>query len=221
MFSLSFKSWSHENTENYEDETRSQVSGAYLGRQAKLDMNQIARTWYQNKKQGFAPAVVNAESATTEQQSSANEGAIKTHGDCTRWRLCWVQVDEHVMPIALYQLEGYCLTSPAPLRAEVPATASVFPIVETAKEIVTSVEQLQQCYSSTVEPKVSVSAALCALGKRAQHRRPVEQRRCCASAAGCSLQRPLWCGDGVGQGVLGILGPQVEGPDWKRKTVSV
>ena len=95
--------------------------------------------------------------ATTEQPNSANEGAIKTHGDCTRWRLCWVQVDEHVMPVALYQLEGYCLTSPAPLRAEVPATASVFPVVETAKEIDTGVEQLQQCNTSTVESKVSLT----------------------------------------------------------------
>ncbi len=55
------------------------------------------------QKKCCAHAVVNTESATTEQQSSANAGAIKTNSDGTPWRLCWVQVDEHVMPIALYQ----------------------------------------------------------------------------------------------------------------------
>ena len=47
---------------------RSQVSGAYIGHQAKLVMNEKVMTWHQNKKQGFAPVFVNAESATTEQR---------------------------------------------------------------------------------------------------------------------------------------------------------
>ena len=44
-------------------------------------------------------------------------------------------------------------------------------IFEAAKEAVKSAEQFQQGDTSTVEPKVSLSAALCAGGRRAQHRR--------------------------------------------------
>ena len=123
---------------------------------------------------------------------------------------------------ALYPLEGYCLTSPAPLRAEVPATACVFPIVETAKEILTSVEQLQQCYTSTVEPQVSLSAALCAWEEKVS-----TDDKWSSDGVAHLLQDvrskdhfgAVTVLDKVAADVLGVLAPQVEGPDWKRRKI--
>ena len=140
---------------------RSQVSDTYIGRQAKLEMNEKARTWYK-KKQQCVPAVAITESAVTQQPSSADAGATKTNCDGTRWRLCWVQTDENFNPTAPYQLEGYCQASPAPSRVEVPATAPVSTFVEVMKEMLTSVQQPKQCLSSIVESKVTLGTAACA-----------------------------------------------------------
>ena len=195
---------------------RSQVSDTYIGRQAKLEMNEKARTWYK-KKQQCVPAVAITESAVTQQPSSADEGATKTNCDGTRWRLCWVQTDENFNPTAPYQLEGGCQTSPAPLQAEVPATASGPTTVETAKEIATSVDKQQKCNTLT---KRSLSAAQC-LWEQATEGEG-------SSASVAHLSRDV-CGkhdfgtvtvlDNVVSEVLVPLASHVEEPEHKRNKV--